>query len=646
MKAQQTVSYILGQWALAAVTLFVGVSTAWAQPTAAPILPVGGTWLKVPATIGPAYFKDSLLLPVMKRELAVYMGALGKPGEPLPASALGVPIGGDFTLPSLAESFAALQPLDGTTTLANQNVLDQTIPWIVAEAPKAHTFSQLFTARTIKFYQPKGKTSLRENLLWQRLDTTQRTALREALDFRRSYDVATKVPANGRPLNYLAVGLLIGAQARELGIRPDDAALNVLAKQCADIIVQGQGMLDDDKQGRGRYDRYGREFAQFTWEALHLLGRKDLQKTIAPHVKRVNQLWLDMVNPTTGYAFPYGRSLQNSWEDTWEQCAFMANNPEVNPTDLNTIVAIYCKSWQHYWAHQYNAKTHLSRMHEPGRGVYSYVGLNRLFTYSVHAFGKAAISAAQMLEAMQRSKSKTFNTTLNLPAVSKWVSIPHAGGKRAMGWWLVRNPGNYLVLPVVGSFKNSAATDYLPVPYGFPGVEFPVSQQLPTLVPHFLMRDGSTLTTAEGADSVSLSADGTTLTMVWNAFTDLKGNLVDPQFQARVSWKWEDKELLYNLELIPKANIVIDAFDLWLPTPYDKADLASGTVFNDEGKIMRAALQADWDVNLVLASTHTKEMGKGAFAPIPLMLQWKSTAMPLFTDRRYKLSLRLQHMGE
>jgi hypothetical protein len=215
-----------------------------------------------------------------------------------------------------------------------------------------------------------------------------------------------------------------------------------------------------------------------------------------------------------------------------------------------------------------------------------------------------------------------------------------------MGWWLVRNPGNYLVLPVVGSFKNSAGTDYLPVPYGFPGLEYPVAQQLPTLVPHFQMRNGTTVTTAEGADSVTLSPDGTTLNLVWHAFTDLTGNLVDPQFTARASWKWEDKELTYTLELLPKEDMVIDAFDFWVPTSLDKADLSSGTVFNDRGQIMRVSLTADWEANLILASTQGKEMGNGAFSPIPLVLQYKGANFPLLKGRTYQLKLKLQHMGE
>lgn len=626
----------------------LGMRQAWAQGSATPALPAGGTWLKAPAQITTGFLLDSLIKPIMRQELGTHLSALGNAGDALPAYALGHPLGGDFMGPSFAESFAAMGALDGTGKVGGRPVLPYMKYWLLSEADKAHTFSQLFTVRTLAFYQSTGAkgAGLKANTLWQQMDSTERTKLKAALDFRRSYDPTTKMPANGRPYNYLAVGLLVGAEAKALGFSYDDAALLELAQLCANAIIKGEGMLDDDKQGRGRYDRYGREFAQFTYEALKLLGQESLRKKIEPHVKRVNQLWLDMVNPQTGYAFPYGRSLQNSWEDAWEQCAFMANNPEVSPTTLPIIAGVFTQAWRHFWAYQYNTRTHVTRMRETGRGVYSYITPNRVFILSVHTLGKAAISAMQMQQALTKAKLASWASTPTLPMVNRWVSIPHADGKRQMGWWLVRNPGNYLVLPVVGSFKNSANSDYLPAPYGFTGVEFPVSQQVPALVPHFLLRNGMTITTAEGADSIKQVDGGTALRMVWNNMTNLNGQLIDANLKAVTTWKWEDKELTYTLELLPKEDMVIDAFDFWVPTSLDKADLSSGTVFNDRGQIMRVSLTADWEANLILASTQGKEMGNGAFSPIPLVLQYKGANFPLLKGRTYQLKLKLQHMGE
>ncbi len=594
------------------------------------------------------YFRDSLIGGVIKRELSFSIDELGKPGDPIPKYILGNKVGGDYMLMSIGETMASVEQLTGAKGTNQYPFVKFLKPWMLAEAPVAHTFGQLFMIRSLLMYQSKGTkpvNSLKGNPIWESLTGEEQKTISAGLDFRRSYDVVKREPSNGRPLNYLAVGLLIGAYGKSIGLDPDPEALDDLANKCADIIYQNNGILDDDKGGRGRYDRYGREFNHFTWEALTLLGKNDLLVKIKPAVINSNQIWFDMVNPATGYGYPYGRSLQNSWDDTFEQCGFLATYPELSPAPLPLIAALYAKAWDHYITNQYNPTKHLNRMLEPGRGTYSYASADRIWGYTVHTFGKVAMSALLLFAALDKNKISSWTIKPELPPVSRFVPITHKNKSKKMGWWIVRNPGNYFVLPIVGSFKNSATSDYLPIPYGFEGIQVPVAQQVPTMVPFLSLPDGTTLSTADGADSIYLNQDGNKLTIVWRNLVDVKGNNNKFGIGATVSWTYQDQEIINEISINSMANTVISKLQYWVPTNYSYADLASGSVFNTDGKQLYVNLTTDWDCQLMLMSPGHTDLGKGPFAPIPLIMQWTGTDVPLLQDKTYKLKVSLRSAG-
>lgn len=591
------------------------------------------------------YFRDSLFLKVIKQELAYSVAEMGPANGQIPKYLLGTPVSGDFALAGIAETFAALYKADKTESLAGNQLIDYQKAWFMAEAPNASTFSQLFLARTLLAYET-GSKPLANNKLWAKFSKQEQAQVISALDFRRSYDVKTKSPAGGRPQNYLAVALLIGAHATELGINPDQTALTELAKQCAAIVKSGGGLLDDDKSGRGRYDRYGREFVQFVWESLKILKMDTELERIKPEVKFNAQLWFDMLNPETGYSYPFGRSLQNSWDDTFEQCALLAENPELSPTSLPVLATVYAKAWQHYLSNQYNFKTHLNRMLEPGRGTYSYAGPNRIWSYTTHTFGKALLSGKQLFDVLAKSGISSWTQKPELPGVERWVPISHKGSNRKMGFMIVRNPTNYLVIPVVGSFKGGAAnTDYLPVPYGFKGVQQPVQQQTPTLVPHFTLSDGTVLTTAEGADSVSYNDANHSLTFWTKSLTDLKGNYISGQLEVKTVWQWQDHELINQVEVSSQTNRIVRQIDYWVPTTYENADLTSGAVYNKQGEILNINGQADWDTRMVVSSALLTSHGKGAYEPIPLIVKFTGLDVPMTDKKTYQMKVTLRHSG-
>jgi len=612
------------------------------------IFSFGISWGQTPDVqprLNAQFWKDSVIAKTLKAELRYSLSALGNPLDPTPQYIFGVPVGGDFTWAGISESLASIEALDGTNKLNEFEIVEYLKPWLLLEAPKASTFSQLFMARTLLSYQRGKGKQFNNNKLWNLFSKTEKDILIDALDFRRSYDVKLKLPAGGRPLNYLAVALLVGAEAAQLGINPDPDALKGLANQCADIIIKSNGVLDDDKNGRGRYDRYGREFNQFTYEALELLELKGIQKKVAPAIRNSNQIWFDMLNPATGYSFPYGRSLQNSWDDTFEQCAFLAEYPELSPIQLPLIVTIYNHAWAHYIKHQYNFTTHLSRMHEPGRGTYSYVSPNRTWFYSVHTFGKIALSAKIVLEACSKSGISSWTIKPELPPVNRWIPINHPDKTRKMGWWIVRNPGNYFVLPCVGGMSKSATSDYLPIPYGFEGVEIPVAQNIPALIPFFTLADGRTLSTSDGADSVALSEDGKSLSLYWSNLVDEKVNRVKDKLQVVSTWTWQDQELVNTLAIKSLENQILHKIQYWVPSSYDQADLISGTLANKDGFAIAVNATMDWNEKMIIASPNHSALGKGAFAAIGLIMQWNADDVPMVKDRTYNFKLTIRKTG-
>jgi hypothetical protein len=545
-----------------------------------------------------------------------------------PATLFGEPYEGEFSWPGVGVTLSDWEAASGKHRLDTHNLITWVNHMMSIDEDRAETFAQLFYLKTVTNYQSPTGT----NLLLASLNPSQLARLKAATNIRRFYNVKTG-HMGGRPQNYLAVAALIGAHAHKLGWESDKALITKLVRECADLIVANNGFLDDDRKGRGRFDRYSMEFNRFTWEAATLVNDQATLERLRPVIKQSFQVWWDMVSPITGYAAAYGRSLQNAWDDSWETAAFLAENPSLRPTSLANLISNFALCWNHYLANQYDSKRHLNRMLDPGRATYSYAGRDRIWSFTIHSFGKAISSINVIKKVAEQESVNLIPAKPNWNWVSRWVPIRTQD--RQMGIWIVRQPGNYFVLPVVGSFRSSATSDYLPIPYGFPGLSIPVARQIPALVPFWTLGSGQVMTTAEGADSVSLSQDGKTLRLVTTRFSDLDGNLLDPSIKAVATWTWEDHELTYDIQLVSKESGVFKKFDFWVPSRLSLADLESGNLYDEQGHSLTVRADSDWQTRLILMGTGQGELSKGPFAPIPLIMQWTGANLPIAAGRPY-----------
>lgn len=607
------------------------------------LLQMGGHFAQAQApTFQWKSFQDSLKR-FCHKELNYSLEAIGNSQNDVPPVIFGEPTGGDFSNSALAVTLAALEKM-GVETAINGEPLRNWIASYVVKDAKGETFPQLNAMKVAHGWS--GNLPFPQTEVYKSLSNKEKAAFKDLATLERGVEIPALVPTKGRPQNYLAVALYYGALAHKAGLLDKSYTIHLqaLGRKCVALLKAENGFLDDDKNGRGRFDRYGLEFIRFTYTALDLLGEKKLQRELVPLCRPMEQLWWDMINPQTGYAFPYGRSLQNTWEDSFEQCAFLAQYPELRPAALRDIAGVFRLAWKHYTENQYDTLSHTNRMLDFGRATYSYAGRNRIWGYTVHTFGKAMESAVVINQALEKEKVVLLPITPQLLPVSRLHHIRQ--GARKMAIWIYRQPNNYFVIPVLGGFANSGSSDYLPIPYGFEGVQAPVNKQVPALVPHFQIKDGSTLLTADGADSISLSKNGRELRIVWRYLPDFSGRLTDPQMKVVSTWKAEDRELDYHLQMTSANHVVLPRWEFWMPVTYAGADLSSGSFFDGTGKILALKSDCDWEPPVQLLSTGNREFGKGSFAYIPLIMKWEATDVALVADKTYSFKLNFRHVGD
>lgn len=570
----------------------------------------------------------------VKTELVATLDAIKQP-DAMPSVLFGEPTDGGTNYISLANSLLAYQKLTGEKTIGRHQI-DEWVRFYLLKEVDANriAFPQLFVAHIL--LQDCGNGNLGNSALWKSFTSAKRDSIIQFLDLKRLYNVE-KDDLGGRPNNYYGVALLLATYNYKLGIEKDKETINLLFNKSFDVLKKSNGFLDDGRKFTASFDRYNHEFVRFLWESAVLLNDQNVQQELKPIVKQSAELWWDLFSADLGHSSAWGRSLQNSWDDTFEQTAFFSEYPDLSPTTKPLLGAAFLKAYNYYIDHEYNFKTHLNRMLDFGKGTYYYAGRNRIFGYTQGTLHKLTVSADKITTAFDEAKIDTINTTLNLPDVNRFEVF--RSGKRTYGVWTYRYNNRSFTLPVVG---NGIISSYSPAIYGIPGLEAPVAQQVSNLVPIFGLGNNLTLSTAQGADSVKLDADKNALSLYWKQLSNAKGELNSIPLNVKTAWKITGSKILYTLQFNADEDTELENFKFWIPSSYPDYNPSLQTFFNEKDSL-KLTYKSNFHLTQILQSTQDSELGKGAFHAIPLILKLETDNLFLKKKKRYQLEIEFSY---
>ena len=523
----------------------------------------------------------------------------------LPDSIFNLAYRGDYSLSGFGISIAELEKARGKTENSERN-LKLIVQLLNLEAKKANTFSQLNLLKTIRL----GGLILEKNEYWKVLDFNQKEDWKAAADVRRMYDPVSKTILNGRPTNYLGVAVQIATLSYELGFEKDEKMVNELLEHCVLQLSNNNGWLNDGKDGDFRFDRYHFEYIRFVWEAAERMERNDIIKKLKPWCEQSDILWLSLMHPVSGSTFAYGRSLQNTWEDVWEYGAFMLKRKYRNIKEFGGILYDIHHSWNYYLKNEYDYIRHISRMLDNGRSCYSYVGPNRIWGYSVHAFGKMLGSINEIRDAgysrlhfpFYYSHYKQGNNFFKL--------------KNNYGIWVISSLNSRLVIPIVTGIGKPKNSDYQPIPFAEGISEPPVNLQTTHLLPgiykngKMYMPDLKLVSNPkrENTDSIQLKSS------LWISKSDTLSEDLSPTLyvvyqysKSEVNNQFSMKYSFDNLEKVNADSIVYSIWkSKWKGSPYESGSFTP--TWN---------IQAPDFALKEFKHDLTKPEGKGAFTSLP-----------------------------
>lgn len=441
---------------------------------------------------------EQQLTRVIGNEIEASLAAIKVPGA-RPDSLFGEAIGGEYNWPSFILTLAKYGQLSKNRNLGNYSLHDWIASYIQRQDLRdANTFSQLYYMNT--FWLLNRGVATRQSQFFSRFDVKIQEEIINAADYRRSFDMSNKRPINGRPRNYVAVAALTEAYALKNNFVQDKTIIVAMLQDILAHLRSNEGFLDDDYGGNGRFDRYNFEYLRFAYMAADLSGEQSLKKELLPFVKNSAAIWWQMFNPETGHSSPYGRSLQNAWDDTFEQTAFYAQYPETAPTTLPQLAAAFVNGVNAWFSSEYNFQTHLNRMLDPGRATWSYAGRNRIWSYTFHSLGKMAYSAHLICEALKKAKVPLIEITPVLGEVNCF--FPFDLREKTQGIWVYRKANKYFVVPIVNGKQALQSADYYPIPYGLPGMGFLVNTRQNSSIPWFKTQNGNYFSLSGAATGV------------------------------------------------------------------------------------------------------------------------------------------------
>ena len=449
------------------------------------------------------YQSSSRVLQFVSTELDAYMGQIQDP-DTLPERMFDVPIGSPSHALSLMEALGNYYQLASSIDRPrySKQELDyqhiggmDTRDWIIELgarfAPTAETFDQVNLVSMMALPVFRQGEKLEKNVLWQRMDAPQRKVWKNAIEeYTRWYNPQpplTREDIGGRPYNYYGLAFHHLALARYTGFDIEDKVLNQTKKVVLSILQRHEGYMDD--LGAGVYDRYLHEFIRFTYQGADLLGDEQLKKKLKPFARKAAQLWWTQYNPRKGHSYFYGRSLQNVWDDTFEQVAFFFTYPELAPASATQLVNAYHKAFDYYLSHEYNSSMHRNRMREEGRGTYGYARIGRVWDYSTGTMAKMCKSAYDLQHHFEKNVGGNAVKKLSYHGPDTTVLFYFRKEKnQQMGVWVYNKPSGYVTLPF---FVPKLSSDYAMVPYRLPGIEYPVNEDSAFMLPKIQLANGS-----------------------------------------------------------------------------------------------------------------------------------------------------------
>ena len=564
--------------------------------------------------------------------------------DPPPERVVGALTTGEFSWGSFMRTLGAYSECFGAKAIAGRDVPEMIGK--MAQIELSHggkSWAQLYAAMALQSFG----SDLNRNVLWQSMTPEERKAYRELLNLARFYDEKTHTLIH-LPENYFGVAARIAAIDYQLGLNKDRTALDDLLSRAAKQFTDG-ALFADDALPTGRYDRYSNEYARAIYDAAELAGRQDIMKAVAPSLKVQMKLWWDLLSED-GYGYSWGRSLGAiSYMDTLEIAAFLGAHSEFRPAPLPQLAAAYFAAWS-WLRNDFNGQTHLLSVFAFGRGDYAYITKEREWQQTATFFGKVIASHQKFMKALEEEGLKSFPSHLAFSDVARFQYFRNGSG-RQFGVWVVRQGDLHFALPFVTGPK-AATSDYEPVPDGFPGIAVPVEKIYPCFVPFLELEDGRTVAAADGADEISLSADGKSLTAIWKRWVAVgtkAGDLLDPGLVSEVNWTLEGKTLRRKESLTSSKTLNVRRLWLAIPSRYDHLETlyVKGARIDrlfSEGQTLAVQVKdSTWPLEISAFATGNAPLGRGDRGPLPLhlILQTKHFTLIPAIPREWELVLSL-----
>ena len=542
--------------------------------------------------------------------------------DPPPDRVGGALTTGEFYWGTFMRALAAYSVFANTRTVAGRDV----VPMIAGMEPielrhGGKAWAQLYAALALRSFG----TDLNHNALWQSLSAAEKKEWQVLLDPSRFYDAKTRKVIN-LPENYLGVAARIVAIDFQLGVVTDRKYADDLLDRAAQQFTSG-ALFADDAVPTGRYDRYSNEYARAIYDAAAALGRADIMKAIAPSLQAQMRLWWDLLSPD-GYGYSWGRSLGAiSYMDTLEIAAFAAAHLEFRPASLSQLAAAYYAAWR-WLRHDFNEERHLLTVFAFGQGDYSYITKEREWQQTTTFFAKVINAHEEFMNVLAKEDVVEFDAQPTLANVARFVYFRNEPGRK-FGVWVVRQGIFHFALPFVTG-PRAATSDYEPAPHGLPGFAVPVEKIYPCFVPFLELEDGRTIAAADGADEIYPSADGLSVTAIWNRWVvpgTKAGETEEPGLRTEVTWSLADGKNLFRAEAIT-ASKALTIRRLWMAVP-TKADhietyLTDGTrrdqLTSAHVTLATRVLSSDWPLQISAFATGDDPLGRGYRGQIPLHL--------------------------
>ncbi|MCS7004506.1 MAG: hypothetical protein NZM38_04190 [Cytophagales bacterium] len=549
------------------------------------------------------------IISFVRQELLASLKELKEPTH-FPNEMFGLPVGGSFTWASWASTLGRYVQLSESFYLEEFYLPTWIQNHLLQEAKEGKTFAQLYAAEL--FWKFRQHTQHAEHILLKDFDEQTKQKLIDFTDVRRylSEDSLKMV----YPANYYAVAALTMAYRTALGWEQNSIFVHRILDTCVRILQKNGGFLDDDKQGRGRYDRYLHEFIRFTYQAAKIIGYSAAIEQMKPMLKKTAQLWWDTFSPITFHSSPYGRSLQNVWEDTWEQSAFFIKNPDFSPTSPQNLLAVFQKSYEYYRKHEYDEEKHINRMLDSGRATYAYAGRDRIWQYSIGALGKLALSLQEIVTSLDTA-TQIRNPTFS--KVNKWYEFRKKPSP--MGLWAYRCRNRYFVIPVVGSFGEAPVSDYQHIPYGLPYLAIPVNQKVPNLMPYLKIQDSVFTFGNEGVAFIKKRSKKLRL-YYSDAYEVTNGYLSSRGISSEVTYTIRNRFLQTCIVFRNVSHHAVVVDSLWCIFPFFTSNIIASqhgllqTNFTLQDK--KLVLRTSFVPQIRLISPSTLSLQRGAFTSI------------------------------